>query len=650
MFIPASSRPRLPQYVEGEVLVKLKDQQPADQFVRQFGASLCECIPLHHQFKSSAKQHLLRLQLPAGMSTAEGIALMSQHQGVAYAATNDILEKTANLPKDLDQRLWGLHNSGQQGGKAGADISCANAWSQTTGSRNGPVVAVVDTGVDYQHTNLKENIWTNPQDGSHGFNAINGSHDPMDDDEHGTHCSGTIAAQGQQGVYGINWQAQVMPVKFLDSNGSGKTSDAIKGLAFAAEQGARITSNSWGGTSFNPALRDALANSPCLHIFAAGNDNSDNDAIPYYPAGYDLPNLIAVAASDRRDQRGMFSNYGAESVHLAAPGVDIYSTVPGDQYTSLDGTSMAAPHVAGAAALVATAYPEASNQQLKARLLYNVDQLPQWQGQVSSGGRLNVAAALHQDEVAPGAPLQASIQSRAGRVQLQWQCPGDDGQGGGAAAAYEVRYSDQPIVDDAGFETATAVKVERPGQPGTTQSVNVYLPLSEQPRKLYFAIKASDEVGNLSPMVTISDTVPAARFAFLDKKDASQWNLEGSWGLQNVPGRGPVWTDSPDSSYANELNTSLTSKPFALNQADARLIFEEKHLTELNYDRCSVEISRDGKRWDRLDEYTGNSAWKRREYDLSAYQGANIQFRFRLQTDNSGPRDGVFFDNIAVAS
>ena len=626
------------------MLVKLKDQRPADQFVRQFGAQLCERIPLHHQFRASAKEHVLRLQLPPGMSTAEGIALMSQHEGVAYAASNDILQKSA-----LDSRLWGLDNNGQQGGKPGADISCVEAWAQTTGSRNGPVVAVVDTGVDYLHPNLKDNMWTNPADGSHGFNAITGTHDPMDDDDHGTHCSGTIAAQGQQGVYGVNWQAQVMGVKFLDSGGSGKTSDAMKGLAFAAENGARITSNSWGGTSFNPALRDALASSPCLHIFAAGNENSDSDATPYYPAGYDLPNLIAVAASDRRDQRGMFSNYGAQSVHLAAPGVEIYSTVPGDKYATMDGTSMAAPHVAGAAALVASAYPDASNGELRARLLYNVDALPQWQDKVSTGGRLNVAAALHADEVAPGAPLQASIQSKPGRVTLQWQCPADDGLSGGAAAAYEVRYSDQPITDSAGFERATAVKVDKPGLPGTTQAVQVDLPLSEQPRKLYFAVQASDEVGNLSPMVTLSDTVPAARFAFQDKKDASQWILDGNWGLQDVPGRGKVWTDSPNSSYGTELNTALTSKPFAV-AGEARLVFEEKHLTELNYDRCAVEVSRDGKRWDKLDEYTGNSAWNRREYDLSSYAGSNVQFRFRLQTDNSGPRDGVFFDNIAVAS
>lgn len=311
---------------------------------------------------------------------------------------------------------------------------------------------------------------------------------------------------------------------------------------------------------------------------------------------------------------------------------------------------MAAPHVAGAAALVAGAYPDASNQQLRARLLYNVDRLAQWQDKVSSGGRLNLAAALHQDEVAPGAPQQASVISKPGRVTLQWQCPADDGLTGDAAAAYEVRYSEQPILDQADFDRAKAVSVDRPGQPGTMQSVDLHLPLSEQAHKLYFAIKASDEVGNLSPMVTLSDTVPAARFAFQDRKEASQWILDGSWGLQDIPGRGPVWTDSPGTTYGTDLNTSLTSKPFTLGQGEARLVFEEKHLTELNYDRCSVEVSRDGKVWDKLAEYTGNSAWNRREYDLSAYSGSDIQFRFRLQTDNSGPRDGVFFDNIAVAS
>jgi hypothetical protein len=639
---------KLPEHVEGEVLVKLNHAD--DQLVHRYGARVTERIDL-----PGSPQELLRLQLPPGMTTAEAIAQMSEDPAVAYAASNDILRRT-DVPADLDLRLWGLSNQGQQGGTVGADIDASGAWSVHTGSRHGAVVAVVDTGVDYQHPNLRQNIWTNPSDGSHGYNAIVDSHDPMDDDSHGTHCTGTIAAQGQAGVYGINWQAQVMPIKFLGADGGGKTSDAIKGLAWAARHGARITNNSWGGTRYNEAMRDALSGSPCLHVFAAGNDNENNDVVPYYPASYDLPNVIAVAASDRRDQKGMFSNVGVQSVHLAAPGVAIYSTVPGGQYESMDGTSMAAPHVAGAAALIASAYPEASNEQIRTRLLSSTDALPDWQSRVSSGGRLNLARAIRRDEVAPGRPEAVGLSVEPGQARLQVVCSGDDGAQGGPAAAHQVRYSDRPIVEgpagpgQVSFDQAVAVKAPRPLDPGESQQISFPIPLSQQEKPLHVAFRSSDAAGNTSPLQSLTATAPAARLAFEDRDDPAQWQMQGSWGLEVVPGRGSVWSDSPGGTYSNNANLALTSKPVSLDGLrGARLSFESRHATEEKYDGCAVEVSRDGHQWEVLDDYTGKAGWSQRSYDLSGYDGQVIQFRFRLHTDASGYRDGVYFDNVAIS-
>src|SRR5690606_21235490 len=191
-------------------------------------------------------------------------------------------------PNDLHERLYGM-----------AKIQAPQAWETTTGSRTGPVVAVIDGGIDYNHPDLTNNMWTNPgeipgdgldNDGNgvvddvHGYNAINGSGHPADDNNHGTHCAGTIGAEGNNGVgvVGVNHQARMMAVKFLGSNGSGTTADAVKGVLYASRMGARITSNSWGGGGYNQALKDALASSPALHIFAAGNANSNNDRRPSY--------------------------------------------------------------------------------------------------------------------------------------------------------------------------------------------------------------------------------------------------------------------------------------------------------------------------------------------------------------------------------
>jgi len=677
-----SLEPKLNDHVEGEVLVKLKpgmDLRGMGDFAGDYGAVVAERIKMGKQMQAAFQGDLLRVDLPEDMSTAQAIVAMSKDPRVAYATTNDRIqtpvtrensevpnqpvqdpgnqpdEGPQNLPENLSPNLWGLHNTGQSGGKVDTDIDAPEAWAMTTGSRNG-VIAVIDTGVDYNHKTLANNIWTNPQDGTHGYNAITDSHDPMDDHYHGTHCAGTIAGNGTDGVYGVNHQASLMPIKFLSGSGGGTLADAIKGIVFASDNGARLTSNSWGGGPYNQALKDAFAASPALHLIAAGNESNNNDASPTYPCTYDLDNIVSVAASDRNERLASFSNYGATTVDLSAPGVAIYSTAPGNKYKNLDGTSMATPHVSGVAGLIVAQYPQATNAEIKARLMNAVDDVPGFHGKMVTGGRLNAAKALAPDHGAPGAPADFAVaEAKAGQVKLAWVASGDDGIEGGKAARYEVRVSDRPIVDgtpgqgQVGFDEATVVNVGRPGEPGSQESYSVDVPLSGREKTYYFALRSTDKVGQASEVVTTSATVPAAQVAFEDDGSSENFSSSG-WGQVEVAGRGKVWTDSPSGDYANNADSAITSKAISLaNLSGSKLIFDAKVATENKYDKVALEVSTDGKAWAPQTSYTGSSDWKSQTVDLSKYDGQTIQFRFRLTSDGSVTGDGFSFSNAVIA-
>jgi subtilisin family serine protease len=316
-------------------------------------------------------------------------------------------------PNDPDYPLlWALNNTGQTGGTPDADIDAPEAWDIETGDPN-QVIGVIDTGVDYNHPDLVGNIWTNPgeipgngidDDGNgypddvRGWDFAYGDNDPMDLQSHGTHVAGTIAAKGNNGVgvTGVNWDAKILPIKFLDDGGSGYTSNAILSLNYATANGVKITNNSWGGGGYDQGLYDAINSAGqqgALFIAAAGNWSDNNDINPFYPASYDLPNIISVAATDHNDGLAYFSHYGPNSVDLGAPGVNIYSTTPGASYSTYSGTSMASPHVAGGAALVWAQNPTWSAQEVKNRLLGTVDVKPSL-SQTVSGGRLNLFNAL----------------------------------------------------------------------------------------------------------------------------------------------------------------------------------------------------------------------------------------------------------------
>jgi len=390
-------------------------------------------------------------------SSATLVRELSQRADVEYAEPNYIVHAIA-VPNDpyFDQ-LWGLRNSGQAilgvAGKAGADISAVSAWDVSTGS-TANVVGVVDTGIDYTHPDLAANVWSAPKGftvtiggkaitcatGSHGFNAITSSCDPMDDHYHGTHVSGTIGAVGNngQGVVGVNWVASIMGAKFLNASGSGTIANAINAIEFtiqakiATGANVRVLSNSWGGGGFSQTLLDEInrANSNnILFVAAAGNDALNNDVTPHYPSTYATANMVAVAATDNSDNLAYFSNYGANSVHLGAPGVDILSTLPAGwgTYGYLSGTSMATPHVSGAAALILSKCP-LDTATVKSTILNNVDPISSLAGITVTGGRLNVNKAIR---ACAGAPAPAPDYSLSAS-------PGSQAVVQGAATSYTV--------------------------------------------------------------------------------------------------------------------------------------------------------------------------------------------------------------------
>jgi subtilisin family serine protease len=289
-----------------------------------------------------------------------------------------------------------------------AKIGATDAWKDFRGSKDF-IVADIDTGIDYNHEDISFNLWRSKDEKGKdfvGYDFVHNDNMPFDDNEHGTHTAGTIGAVGGngKGVSGVTQRVSLMALKFLSGEGSGTSADAIRAIDYAISHGAKVLSNSWGGKGDdnNKALKDAIERARAkdvLFIAAAGNDGTDNDGSdPAYPASFDNDNLIAVAATDSSDQMAFFSNYGKKTTHLAAPGVNVYSTVPGNKYTQLSGTSMACPHVAGAAALLWSRHPDWNYKKVKETLMNSTDKLSALQGKTITGGRLNILKALRSTE------------------------------------------------------------------------------------------------------------------------------------------------------------------------------------------------------------------------------------------------------------
>lgn len=422
------------KYAPDQVLVRFKRSASKQQRAaarRSLGARTA---------RTFAVPGLELLTLPKTVSVADARAQLTESDAVAYAEP-DYLYTTTYTPNDSQfDRLWGLNNTGQTittpkgtfTSTADADIDATEAWDVNPGGSASVTVAVLDTGVDLTHPDLAQNIWSNPgetgggketngldddnngyKDDWRGWDFIGADNDPSPVHYHGTHVSGTIAgrANNSAGVAGVAFNSKIMPLQAFQQGGSGAyVSDLIAGFEYAGKNGAKVLNGSFGGPAEGQAFGDTVRAFPnTLFVVAAGNDNYDNDNTSQasFPCAVTAANLVCVAASDQNDGKAVFSSYGATTVDLAAPGVNILSTMPGGTYDYLNGTSMATPHVAGAAALLFAVDPSASTAQVKRALLDTVDPLPAFAGKTLTGGRLNLAAAV--SKIAPPAAGSARL-------------------------------------------------------------------------------------------------------------------------------------------------------------------------------------------------------------------------------------------------
>jgi subtilisin family serine protease len=675
-------------YVPGELIVKLDGGMQSglmNDFASEYGAKLIEKFDLPESVFKSIGGDMLRLKLPAGIDVFEAVAAMKDDSRVAYAEPNEIitLDEVATTPpeqggreqagengepNDLDPKLWGLKNTGQTGGKSGADVSAVDAWKVTTGdgSDNGPLIAIIDTGIDYNHPDLAANIWTNPGeiagdgidndnngviDDIHGYYPGANSGDPMDGHSHGTHCAGTIAAVGNngEGVTGVMQNARLMAVKIFSDSGSTTAADIVKGINYTTRMGADITSNSWGGGGRSEAIRDAFASNDALHIIAAGNSNYDNDKRDNFPSNYDLDNIVAVAATNHNDERASFSQWGATKVDVAAPGRNIWSTVPISKgsYGNKSGTSMATPHVSGGAGLIMSAYPEASNAEVKARLIHGSDKIAALHDISVSDGRVNFAASVENDQVAPGSPNDFEATQVTSRgAQLSWTSVGDDKWSNGAAQGVELLVSDKPFTSEDAKPQAIALGGAAEVGDLATYKYNV-LP-SEGDRTVHFGMQSIDNAANRSELRTTSVVIPGANVAMKDDFDGQSvlFGASGDFQQVEVEGRGNVYSSAIESTTGDSAITSpsidLTGKTGAF------LKFDSKSAMGWG-ENASVDVSNDGgENWTTVSRLERSQDWAESGLDLSGYDGQSVQVRFKVGARAGRSTGGLSVDNVVL--
>ena len=451
--------------VPNEVLVKFKEETDKGQIITAINSLQGKVVTylkneiyapewdsaVRSQRSFLDDPHLIRVRVPESVGTELAISLLKQLPDVVYAEPNGIPYFFTNDPHW--SKLWGMHNTGQTGGTSGADIHAPEAWNIFTGSPN-ITVAVIDSGIDYNHEDLAANFWTNPgetgggketdgidNDGDgyvddwRGWDFATGDNDPIDEYDpyyHGTHVSGTIGAVGNNGigVAGVCWSVKLMALRFFN------IADTISAIDYAANKGARVINASWGTGAYSQALYDAIQRARSkgvLFIAAAGNWSNlqwyDNDAIPVYPASYALDNILAVLSTDHNDNLSSFSHYGKMSVDIGAPGgtgdgtnKDIYSTKRYNAYQYLSGTSMSTPHVVGVAALALGKCPQLTYSQLKSRILNKSDYDPALQNKCVSNGRLNAYNVIYDPAVPDGTPASLTgTYSSWTTVSVSWQ-------------------------------------------------------------------------------------------------------------------------------------------------------------------------------------------------------------------------------------
>lgn len=405
-----------PEYAKGRILVKI-----APAHSKMTKKRLNHVLKAKKMKAFSLIEGLHLYEFDPNMDVMEAIRIVSADDSVVYAEPDYIYSLATTMSSVNDpeySRQWSLENKGQTGGTEDADINAEAMWAIETGKRE-VVIGIIDTGVEYTHPDLVANMWKNPgeiagngkdddqngfEDDVYGINAIKNNGDPLDDNRHGTHVAGTIGASGNNslGVVGVAQNVQIAACKFLSKSGSGTISDAVECMQYFADLKSRkknpvnliATNNSWGGGGFSQSMLDAIKAHEklgILFIAAAGNSSNNNDSNAFYPATYDVANIISVAATDHSDFLAYFSNYGQKTVHVGAPGASILSTVLNGEYGSLSGTSMAAPHVTGLAAIVSAHFPDLGYAGIKNLVIAGGEKKSALAGKTISGRRIRGA-------------------------------------------------------------------------------------------------------------------------------------------------------------------------------------------------------------------------------------------------------------------
>ncbi|HEY9403463.1 MAG TPA: S8 family serine peptidase, partial [Pyrinomonadaceae bacterium] len=519
------------QFVPGQVLVRFRTDTAA-----KTAESLS--LPLRAaddggevkfaRFKGSDMVRGLRLAKVDPAHTLAAVKELANRSDVLYAEPNYIWRARQSVPPPPNDPRY---TSGEM--YAMARINAPGAWNGGyTGSKN-VVVGVLDGGVDVNHVDLKPNIWVNPgevagnnfdDDGNGYADDINGwdfndndktVFDNEEGDDHATHVAGTIGAKGNNGigVTGVNWNVSIVSIKVLGPDG-GSVSDIIDGYTYArqlreAGVNLRVLNNSYGGPGKSLSALDAISQlnaAGILFVVAAGNEARDNFNYPDFPSSYNVPNVLAVASTNSPDGLSSFSNFGARVVSMGAPGSSILSTTPGNTYSVFGGTSMAAPHVSGAGALVVAARPDITMSQLRGVLAFTGDRLPALAEKTTTGRRLNVAkaveSALENDATAPAPPGNLRVAGQSGRsITLAWTAPGDDGNSG-VAADYDFFFTN-PTTQATILLPSTTV----PATPGTEQSVTVEVPFRNFGGTI--TLRVHDNAGNASA-ATVNVTIPVS--------------------------------------------------------------------------------------------------------------------------------------------
>ncbi|MBI2659191.1 S8 family serine peptidase [Candidatus Woesearchaeota archaeon] len=704
-----------PEHVPGEIIIKLKHSPnkiiinsegivetgiSIDSLILKYKATKMEKILEKHEnnkkelnsFKKHGLDRIFLLKISKNVDIDNALREFNNNPSVEYAEPNYVVYTTL-VPNDLDfSKLYGLHNTGQTSGTVDADIDAPEAWDLQTGSNN-VVIAVIYTGVDYNHEDLSSNMWTNPNeiqnngidddgngfiDDVKGWDFYNNDNDPFDDQGHGTHVSGTIGAVGNNniGVAGVNWNVKVMPVKFLGSDGSGTIAGAISSVQYATLMGAHIMSNSWGGGGFSQALKDAISaanDAGILFVAAAGNADNNNDITPTYPANYDVPNVVAVAATDHNDLKASFSSYGANSVHLGAPGVNVYSTVPTGAcslcspsgYSSLSGTSMATPHVSGVAGLIKAQFPLLTSDGIKARLLEGVDLISSMQGITVTGGRVNAynVLSLENDTITPSAVVDlAAVNTTINSATLTWTATGDD-ENIGKASSYDIRYLTSPITDANWGSAIKATGEPTPQSSGAAETFKVTE--LAYGTTYYFALKVIDNVGNPSALSNVvSGTTTTLTIIFEDNMESgvNGWTNTSLWHQETKRAYSPIksWaynTGAPNYNYDIGTNSgTLTSSVIDLSAyKSAILTFNYLYQTEwlgTVFDQRWVQIGLNGN-FTNITQLSGDTmlTWNDDSIDISSYAGKpDVQVRFFFNTVDSlyNNYEGWYIDDVVI--